>query len=325
MKLIFACVFWGSVLVAPMAGAQTDQERSVARSAAKSGIEAFRDARFEDALELLTRAESVIHAPTHLLFIARAQAELGNLVEAKEAYIKVIHEQLDDKAPPAFVQAKEDARSELEALQKRLASLKIMVTGAERSDVEVTIDGKPLPNIAIGVSSDASPGERRLVVSAPGKATQDLVVQLEEGQSETVTVELVPQATESDAAPDHVESEEVPPARSNKKMIGYVLGGTGIIGVGVGSAFGVMTLSDARRVRDDDSLCPDDQCSSKGDDAVSKAKTKALIANIGVGVGAALVAVGAYLIITAPTSGEEVVRLTPEGPGTAGLSLRGAF
>ncbi len=328
LLLVGGLLFAPSVLLAPSAGAQTDHERSVTRSTAKSGIEAYREGRFEDAVELLTRAESVIHAPTHLLYIARSQAKLGRLVEAKEAYIKVINDQLDDKAPPAFVKAQEEARTELEALQGRLASLKIVVTGAERSEVQVKVDDKPLPNIALGVSTDASPGERHLVVSAPGKTTQELTVQLAEGQSETVTIELLDDASatseEVTTAPEvTTEIEDAP--RSSKKMIGFVLGGVGVAGLGVGTAFGIMTLSDAKKAREDDSLCPDEQCSSDGDEAISKAKTKALVANIGIGVGAALVAVGGYLVITAPKSGQEVVRLTPEGPGVAGVSLKGAF
>lgn len=326
MKRVFASLLVGCLFLAPVASAQTDQERSVARSTARSGVEAFREGRFEEAIELLTRAESVVHAPTHLLFLARAQAKLGNLVEAKEAYLKVINEQLDDKSPPAFIQAQDSARSELETIQGRLASLEIIVTGADRKEVEVSIDGKPLPNIAIGVYTDASPGKRRLVVSAPGKETQELTVRLDEGQKESVKVELADTSVGGEQAPAAATAEVDIAAPSSRKTIGFVLGGVGIVGVGVGSAFGFMTLSDAHDARNDDSLCPDEQCTSDGDDAIARAKTKALIANIGIGAGAALVAVGAYLVITSPKSGKEVVRFRPHaGPTVSGVSLGGQF
>src|SRR5690348_5663659 len=67
--------------------AATDQERAGARSAASEGIQAFQDGQTEKALKLLEQAESIVHAPTHLLFIALSRAKLGKLVEAREAYI----------------------------------------------------------------------------------------------------------------------------------------------------------------------------------------------------------------------------------------------
>ena len=70
--------------------AQTDEARAGARSLATEGATAFSDGRFKDAVELFSKAESLVHAPPHLLFIARASTKLGQFVKAREAYEKAI-------------------------------------------------------------------------------------------------------------------------------------------------------------------------------------------------------------------------------------------
>ena len=65
---------------APMADAQTNSERAGARAAAGEGLKAFNEGRHAEAIDLFTRAESLVHAPPHLLYIARANEKLGWLV-----------------------------------------------------------------------------------------------------------------------------------------------------------------------------------------------------------------------------------------------------
>ncbi len=94
--------------VASTASAQTDEARASARAAATQGLHALQEGRYKDALDLCTRAESLMHAPTHLLLIARAQTKLGHLVEAREAYIKIERDHLAANAPRAFLDAQCD-------------------------------------------------------------------------------------------------------------------------------------------------------------------------------------------------------------------------
>src|SRR5579862_1437501 len=98
-------VVLASLGVMSTASAQTDEARAAARAAATEGLHALQEGRFKDAVDLCTRAESLMHAPTHLLLIARAQAKLGNLVEAQEAYIKIERDHLAPNAPRAFMDA----------------------------------------------------------------------------------------------------------------------------------------------------------------------------------------------------------------------------
>src|SRR5512146_2478764 len=63
---------------------QANEERVGARAAAVEGAKAFSEKRWADAIDFFKRAESLVHAPPHLLYMARAQAQIGQLVEARE-------------------------------------------------------------------------------------------------------------------------------------------------------------------------------------------------------------------------------------------------
>src|SRR6185503_15858782 len=79
-----------------------------ARQAAQRGTAAFKESRFADALRELGRAEEMVHAPTHLLMMARARLALGGLVEARRLYREVTAEALPSSSPAAFLRAKKD-------------------------------------------------------------------------------------------------------------------------------------------------------------------------------------------------------------------------
>src|SRR5688500_13346088 len=90
------CIWSGAVY------GQTDEQRAGARSVATAGVAAFNGGRYKEAVDLLTRAETLMHAPPHLLHLARAYSKLGQYVKAREAYLRIIKEQLAANAPPAF-------------------------------------------------------------------------------------------------------------------------------------------------------------------------------------------------------------------------------
>jgi hypothetical protein len=54
--------------------AQNDEDRAGARTMATEGAKAFAAQRWSEAIDLFTRAEALVHAPSHLLFLARARA-----------------------------------------------------------------------------------------------------------------------------------------------------------------------------------------------------------------------------------------------------------
>jgi hypothetical protein len=177
--------------------AQSEMERGGAREAAKDGAKAFGEKRWADAIDLFARAESLVHAPPHLLYIGRSAANLGQLVKARETYLKITREKLDGGAPPAFKDAQAAATKELAAIEPRLPFVKIVVQPAGAKDLKVTVDDKDIPPALVGVSMPTDPGDHRLRATAEGMASDEVKLSLKEAAKESVTLTLKP----SGAAP----------------------------------------------------------------------------------------------------------------------------
>jgi hypothetical protein len=104
-----------------------------------------------------------------------------------------------------------------------------------------------------------------------------------------------------------------------------VLGGVGLVGVGLGSYFGVRAISknsDAEQHCPRGALCDDKQ----GEELTDKAQSAARASNIAFAVGGGLVALGAVVYLTGGKKHDDRVQLVPVlGPGTAAGSFVGRF
>src|SRR6187455_375906 len=179
------------LIAAQSALAQTDLERATARDAANNGRAAFDAGKYEKAIDYLSRAEQLVHAPTHLLYIARAQTKLGRLVAAHESYLKINRETLAPNAPKAFVSAQAAAEQEQEALDDRLPSVTVALQGATTApDLVVQMDGNALPSAMIGIPLPADPGEHVFKASGPTITSDPVTIRLAEAGKQTVTLTL---------------------------------------------------------------------------------------------------------------------------------------
>jgi hypothetical protein len=116
---------------------------------------------------------------------------------------------------------------------------------------------------------------------------------------------------------------------SSQRTVGIVVAGVGVVGIAVGSVFGVMALSkndDAKR------LCPQSTCTSAdGYKANDDAKSVATIATVAMIVGGAALVGGAVIYFTAPRASAEKsadtrVRVAPMvAANGGGLLLGGAW
>ncbi|HWZ87828.1 MAG TPA: hypothetical protein VNW92_03230, partial [Polyangiaceae bacterium] len=170
--------------------AQTDLERATARDAASAGVTAYNAGQYERAVDSFTRAEQLVHAPTHLLFLARAQAKLGKLVAAHENYLKVAREVLPAGAPKAFAEAQSAAEQERGALDARLPSVTIAVQGGASAELTVQMDGLKLPAAMVGIPLPVDPGPHVFQAVASTAESAPVTVTLSEGGKQTVLLTL---------------------------------------------------------------------------------------------------------------------------------------
>jgi hypothetical protein len=348
--LVFALSIGGG------AHAQSDEQRAAARSLATEGAAAFNEGRYQEAVDLFGRAESLVHAPPHLLFLARAHAKLGQLVKAREAYMKIVKETLPANASPAFRNAQSSANDEVALIEPKIASLTVKVEGGQgATDVAVLVNGSPINSVLIGVAQPIDPGQHKVEAGATGLRAPEQSVALADGERKTVVLKLesvpgaaplvavatAPAATsapEPAAAPPPSSSAPVDqgpaePAddKSGLRVGSYVAFGVGIVGVAAGTLFTLQSVNKRNEADDKFEECGGetgcrtgnplaDEVAALDDDARS-AQTLGIV---GFAVGGVGLAVGTTLFVLSSGGGsEKQAGVVPYvGLGTAGLKGR---
>lgn len=335
------------LLLATEAGAQTDEQRAGARAAATAGGQAFMEKRWSDAVDLFTRAESLVHSPVHLLYTARAQEKLGSIVKARETYIKITNSDLPAGAPAPWRDAKADAEKELEALEPRIPYVTLTVQGAGSKPVTVTMDGTPVPSALLGVPRPVDPGDHRFEARADGLQTATSAVSVKERRNETVVLTLAPPGSTPPATPAAAgpATPEGPPGagpgggttetsasttgldtgRHGPSPVTYVALGVGAVGLVVGTVFLLQSNSSVDKANQlctlPGGVCPisaRDQIHSYDDDARSQ-RTISTIGFVAGGLG--LAAGGVLWFVTGKKKHTETAEIRPwVGLGSAGMS-----
>jgi hypothetical protein len=264
--------------------AQSDENRAAARAIGQQGVQAMQEKRWADAVDLFTRAESLVPAPTFELYLARAYAQQGKLVKAQEAYTRLTREKLPQDAPRPFVDAQADATRELAALKPRLASVTIQVTGGPASGTSVTMDGQAVPAALVGVAHPVDPGQHQMQATAPGLDSGVVTATLEEGASKTVTLALhagtaavpagapapapPPTPTSASTAPESTlpgatsapaEPDSHPSGTPTTRYLGFGSLGLAAVGVGLGVYF---AMTSHQKESDSSALCPGGTCTA---------------------------------------------------------------
>ena len=285
-----------------------ERARSEARSLASQGDDAFSRGRCDLAVPVWKQAEARFHAPTLLFRVARCQTILGKVVEAAATLEAIVAEKLGPSAPPPFLEAQREAAAELPSVKARIATLEIAIElrGVDATPI-ATVDDVPAP--AAGAHTFAvDPGAHRIRVSARD-AVWEQTVQLVDGEKRVVRVAL---STVQARAP-------LPPQR----LVGYVLGGVGIASMAVGGVFGANAVSDQHALRDQ---CGADghSCPPGSESRIGALRTKALVADLTIGGGAAVFIAGAVVVLTAAAPKREEPRLFI-APMGMGAQLGGRF
>ena len=309
--------------------APSDSDRATARALAREGYEAQQRGQYAVAAERFERADALVHAPTLLLGLARAEAGLGKLVEAHEAYLRILREGVAPDSPPVFARAVDEARREAAALAPRISWVTLQVLGPAAPHVR--LDEAPVPVAALGVRRACNPGSHQVDASAEGFVGVKKTFALGEGGEQTLVLTLVPQpvataAADAPPAPDEAagpQGDQAPRAPSPTApaplgtKVGIAALAVGALGLLVGGVAGVLALAKHASLSE---ACPQARCSPGQAGAVGAYHTFADVATAGTIAGGALVLTGATLLVTAPAP----------APSTAyapvlGVSVHGTF
>jgi hypothetical protein len=177
------------------------------------------------------------------------------------------------------------------------------------------------------------PGEHVVQAEAPGKKPWKTAVSVGRG-GDTIVVSVpaledvgaptTPSASGVQPSAARQPNTEAPPdaPSSSGRTLGWIVGGAGVLALGAGTGFGFAALSDHR---DATSRCPSSPCAdAAGVSLEENAKTKAWIADAGIGLGLLSVAVGAWLVLRPADAARPAAtaRIVPTGGrSTVGVSL----
>jgi hypothetical protein len=336
--------------------AQSDEQRAGARTLATEGAQAFNEGRFKEAVDLFVKAESLMHAPPHLLFIARAHAKLGQFVRAREAYLKIVKEQLPPNAPQAFRDAQATAEEERKQVEPHIGKLTIKVEGSDAAkDLVVAVDGQPVPLVLLGVPQPTDPGDHTVTATATGFKAAPATVTLKDGGMGSVALRLesdgsVPPVvgtapgaapgapgasaglvatTPSGAPPSDTGPSEGP----NGMRIGSYVGfGVGAVGVALGTVF-VLRSASKRKASDDTAkpFCDGNTCSApvsvaaKIDSLDDQARTAKTLGIVGYVVGGLGIGAGVTLFVLSNQKEEGKSAFVAPYVGFGAVGVRGAF
>lgn len=296
------------------------------------------DHDLKGALESFQGADAIMHAPTSGLEVARAQVDLGLLLEARDALLRVLRIEVPPGNKPfAEAHAKADALNN--ELEPRIPSLLVHVKGLP-ADATPTIelDGVAVPTAAQHLPRRLNPGHHVVTASA-GTAHARGEAQLEEGKAAEITLTMVitggppPKAAATPVLPNAIagaahapsaEAATVAPAKTGGlRPITWVAFGVAGAGVVVGSVTGLMSIADKSAAQS--GCTSNNQCPPATHADIESARSLAAISTIAFIVAGASGAAGVVsLFIARPapqTAGTNSASLTPWiGFGSAGLA-----
>jgi hypothetical protein len=305
-------------------------------------------ALFKDAKEL-AQAQNLGPACDKFAESQRLDPHLGTLI-----YLATCHELLGktasawgeftraaDLAARTHESAREQlARNRAAALESRLSKIVVQVR-VRTPDMHIEINGREKDPATLADPLPVDPGEYTIRASAQGH--QDWVKTIAVAAGPTTLVVDVPPLTElptggSTAAPVVSPVTPVVDARQNERVTeqppgesmpsrgwrtaGFVIGGVGLAGIGVGTYFGLTAF--ALKHRADTYECTADRaCSQQGLTDHKNENTDATISTISFGVGLAALAVGTYLVLRPPSVRKAAARrwIAPQvGAGAVGIA-----
>lgn len=263
----------GSALVIGDAQAQPKPPSDEARALAREAWKALDAQNYKEALEKITQAETLYHAPTHMLVMGNAQVALGRLADALATFESLAAEPLPAAGPTAFKEAQDTGRQKMKELLARVPSLLVVVEGAGGAASVVTVDGKPI-DVASGLAVRLDPGAHAIVVTAAGfESAKKSVTLPEKGGVVRVPIVLeklgaaaasgsasaAPSATTSaSAAPSASASASATSDGVSSQAPAYVVFVVGGISLVVGAVTGSLSLGIAGDLK---SRCPENLCS----------------------------------------------------------------
>ena len=311
----------------PAPSASTKEQVLTLYNQGKELLEAGKTAEACQAFESAKRLDFA--AINLILRLGDCYERLGRTASAYSQY-----QQAASLAAAAKDARRSTAEERVAAVEPRLARVAVALAPGS-AGVIVRRNGEILAGDRLGKPEPVDPGRYTFEATATGKKAWTTTREI--APSTTIAVEVPALEVAAIAAlPTAPTSPEAP--SSPRRAIGIALGGVGLVGLGVGAAFGVKALSNLAASKANGHCDADSFCDDVGFQLRRDAQDAGTVSTVTIALGATAAVAGAILWITAPSSTKApapkssslppISRVRAGAAGDAhgaGLWLQGAF
>jgi hypothetical protein len=296
--------------------ASTSDNRAVAEMLFFTARGLMEAGRYPEACAKLGESYRLDAASGTLLNLAVCHESEGRVASAWGEF----RQALSDARKANRADREELAKEHIAKLEPDLPFLTIVVPDFVRvKDLEILRNGVALGSGGWGTELPIDPGKVEIVTRAPGFLPKTKTITIAKRQHLSTTVEKLEPApiVETVAAGDQ--------GWSAKRKTGAVLFVTGLVGVGVGTYFGLTALNQMDKADANcSSLDGERRCTPLGADYSEKANLNAWGANIAFGLGAVALISGTYLFVTGKNDRESGPTSNPQQAGHPRFSFAAA-
>jgi serine/threonine-protein kinase len=332
------CVALGS---GPAKADGSAPDKASAEALFDAALRAMKEGRYAEACPKLENSQRIDPGVGTLLYLGECYEKLGRTASAWATF----REAASEAEASGQTKRAKAARDRIAKLEPQLAYLTIEVAESTRTlpGLKVRRDGADTGLGIIGAAVPQDPGPVKVEVSAPDHESFTVTIRVQPGAHQTVLIPSLA-ATESSAPPlaaapvvaaqqpqtqppgQQPPAQPAPPPEeshpgSTQRIIGIAVGGVGLVGIGLGTYFGLTAINKDKKA---DEKCSPTICQEPADfDNADSAKTSATASTVSFVAGGALVAGGVLLYFLAPSKSSSVSLAPVVAPGYAGLSVGG--
>jgi serine/threonine-protein kinase len=332
-------------LVALPALAQSSAgDKASAEALFDAALESMKKGNYAEACPKLENSQRIDPGVGTLLYLGECYERIGRTASAWATF----REAASQAEAGGQTKRAKAAHERITKLEPELAYLTIEVAEGTRTlaGLRIRRDGADAGSGIIGAAVPVDPGPVKVDVSAPDHESFTVTVRVQPRAHQTVLIPTLAAVEPSHAADVAAVAPVAAPARepqkpaeqpasapkpppeaknegSTQRIIGLSVAGLGLVGIGVGTYFGIAAAGDEKKA---DHECSPTECPDQAElNHSTDAHRHATISTIAFATGGGLLAVGAVVYFTAPKKkAAPSMAVTPLfAPGFAGLRVGG--
>jgi hypothetical protein len=312
IAVLVACA--GAGVAAP-AGAQPSSQSAAAQALFDEAKALMKAGQYPAACAKFEESQRLDPGSGTLINLADCYEQSGRLASAWSTFLDAAAgARASGNAPREQV-----ARERATALESRLPRIVIAVPASPPAGLEIRRDDLLVGAPQWGLSIPLDPGEHTISAAAPGRQRWTTRVVVREGAA-PLAIAVPDLALDNAVASEVPKFEHTSAGLGTQRTVALVAGGVGVIGLVVGSVYGLKSMSknsDADRTCTEDRQCKDPRDFQAAEEAITAGNVSTAAFIVG---GAGLAAAG-VLWFTASAS-EPGVSRTALGFGLSEVKLR---